>query len=219
MVLKERFRKEKITDYKLEQFMSHRGKTVVERMRELDNFKMYIPMPEEVDLLNVTPYRMDLLVKQDVMYLCGGLVGVRFSSSDLSELMRLCKEMAAIWASLGESFKSMSAATKKLTLSDTNTATTSETLTTATATDLVSAEVSAEEAQVRTFHQQADDYVVHLGAMQKLIAEKQKSIDPAARTGKCAVHHCVSILVTVCAQNPACMLMICTCCPNQTHRA
>lgn len=183
MALKERFRKEKITDYKLDQFMPHRGKTVTERMRELDHIKLHTPLPEEVELLNVSPYRMDLIATQEIMYLCGGLVGVRFSSSDLAMLIRLSKEMGALWAQLGELFKCMSAASKKLVLTDTATSTSTGVANDITSASAVSLEdVSAEEA-VRKFHQLADEYVMHFGELQRLITEKQKSIDPSAKTG------------------------------------
>lgn len=187
LTLKERFKKERITDYKLDQFLHHRGKNVTERMRELDNIKLHTPTPEEVELLNVTPYRMDLLVVQEVMYLCGGLVGVRFSSSDLAMLMRLSKEMSAQWAKIGELFKHMPSKSKKLVLADTGASAISTTSTSVgvgvTTTEANTAEVSTEEAMVREFHELADAYVVHFGELQSLIAEKQKGIDPSTKTG------------------------------------
>lgn len=168
IALKPRTKPEKITDYKLDQFLHHRGKNSTERLRELDKIHMYTPLPDEVELLNVTPYRMNLLVIQDVMYLCGGLVGVRFSSEELSELLRLTKGMSELWSQISKIFQDMPTSSKKLTLS-------------------VDPEVETESVegveQVRMLHQLADQYVTLFGELQIFIKEKQKGVDPSTRTG------------------------------------
>lgn len=168
--LKPRAKPEKITDYKIDQFLHHRGKNSTERLRELDKIRMYTPLPEEVELLNVTPYRMNLLVVQDLMYLCGGLVGVRFSSEELLELIRFTKGLSSTWTEIGSIFHGMSTACKKLTLP---------------AEDGSGAESAdnAELEQVRKLHQSADDYVALFGHLQAFIREKQKGVDPSARIG------------------------------------
>ena len=112
-LLKEKQCKRRITEYDVESFLGPRRKNATDRMRELDSIRMHTPLQEEVDLLNVTPYRMNLLVTQDILYLCGGLVGVRFSSEDLMALLQLHKRMTATWNELSESFKSMSSVAKK----------------------------------------------------------------------------------------------------------
>ena len=168
--LKPRAKPERITDYKIEQFLHHRGKNSTERLRELDKIRMYTPLPEEVELLNVTPYRMNLLVVQDVMYLCGGLVGVRFSSEELLELIRFTKGLATTWAEISKIFQEMSTACKKLSLPKEDSAS-------AVATE------DAELEQVQKLHQSADEYVTLFGHLQAFISEKQKGVDPSARTG------------------------------------
>jgi hypothetical protein len=166
--LKEKwFKAGKITDYTLDQFMGHRGKNVMERLREMAYIHMHTPQTEEVELLNVSTYRMSLLVTQDVLYLCGGLVGVRFSSEDLVTIQRLTKKMATLWSNNSEIFKNMSAACKKYTLKE----------------DPDAADPDGCAASVRRLHDQADEYVTLFGELQTIIKEKQTQIDPSARAG------------------------------------
>jgi len=169
--LKPRAKPEKITDYKIEQFLHHRGKNSTFRLKELDKIRMYTPLPEEVELLNVTPYRMNLLVVQDVMYLCGGLVGVRFSSEELLELIRFTKGLAAAWAEISKIFQEMSTACKKLSLPNED-------------SSIAEPMEDPELEQVRKLHQSADEYVTLFGHLQVFISEKQKGVDPSARTGE-----------------------------------
>lgn len=170
MALKPRAKPEKITDYKIDQFLYHRGKTGTERLRELDKIHMYTPLPNEIELLNITPYRMNLLVMQDVMYLCGGLVGVRFSSEELQELLRLTKEMNCAWNNVNKFFQDMSTVCKKLSLP----------------TDEASSADGSFDPDVelaKNLHQSADQYVLLFGKLQVFIREKQLGVDPSARTG------------------------------------
>lgn len=177
--LKERFRKEKITDYDASSFRSDRGKTPTERMREIDNFNLHTPLPEEVELLNVTPYRMNLLSTQDVLYLCGGLVGVRFSSADLMDVLTHTKSMNASWNELSSIYKSMPAVCKKMVLPSAPA--------TGTAVACEVGEPESNEHIVRRFHNEADRYVTLFEELQALIREKQKLIDPNTRTGALAL--------------------------------
>jgi hypothetical protein len=162
--LRERFRTGKITDYTLDQFMPHNGKSPTDRFRNLDYLRMHTPHEGEVTALNVTPYRMDLHCSQEVMYLCGGLVGVRFSSEDLSSILCTTKRMAAVWGELDEMFRNMPPMCKKTSLkSDVQTGEDSDT--------------------ARSFHALADEYVSLFGQLQSVIREKQKLINPDERTG------------------------------------
>jgi hypothetical protein len=162
-----RFKAGKITDYTLDQFMGHRGMNVMERLREIAYIHMHTPQTEEVELLNVSTYRMSLLVTQDVLYLCGGLVGVRFSSEDLVTIQKLIKKMTALWNDNSDIFKNMSAACKKYTLKE----------------DSDAADPDGCAASVRRLHDQADQYVALFGELQAIIREKQTQIDPSARAG------------------------------------
>jgi len=173
MALKPRAKPEKFTDYKIEQFLHHRGKNATERLRELDKIRMYTPLPDEIQLLNVTPYRMNLLVMQDVMYLCGGLVGVRFSSEELQELLRLTKGMNSAWNDVSKAFQEMSTACKKLSLP---------------VDEIVPGAVVEQTRDdvdlVKKLHMYADEYVQLFAQLQVFVKEKQKGVDPSARTGE-----------------------------------
>jgi len=173
MTLKPRAKPEKFTDYKIEQFLHHRGKNATERLRELDKIRMYTPLPDEIQLLNVTPYRMNLLVMQDVMYLCGGLVGVRFSSEELQELLRLTKGMNSAWNDVSKAFQEMSTACKKLSLPVDE-----------IVPGAVAEQTSDDVDLVKKLHMYADEYVQLFTQLQVFVKEKQKGVDPSARTGE-----------------------------------
>lgn len=173
MALKPRAKPEKITDYKIEQFLHHRGKNATERLRELDKIRMYTPLPDEIQLLNVTPYRMNLLVMQDLMYLCGGLVGVRFSSEELQELLRLTKGMNSTWNDVSKAFQDMSTACKKLTLP------------TDESPSVAGVDQNGDDIElVKKLHASADEYVQLFAQLQVFVREKQRGVDPSARTGE-----------------------------------
>lgn len=171
--LKERFRKGKITDYSLDLFSPHNGKSPAERLRDLDYIRMHTPYEDEVAILNVTPYRMDILSSQEVMYLCGGLVGVRFSSEDLMTILKTTKKMTSVWEELSVLFNNMPTGTKKAVLRD-------------------DAEDSETTRALRAFHERADEYVAQFGELQSLIREKQKLIDPSLRLGTYG-HRCFTV--------------------------
>ena len=116
--LRAKFEKKKITDYDVDEFKNHRNKSASERFRELDNFRLHTPMEEEVSFLNVTTYRMNLSSMQDILFLCGGLVGVRFSSEDLVALTGLNREMNRIWLQLDGVYGQLSSTAKKLIVTD-----------------------------------------------------------------------------------------------------
>mmetsp|Transcript_24574 Transcript_24574/g.49281 ORF Transcript_24574/g.49281 Transcript_24574/m.49281 type:complete len:345 (-) Transcript_24574:94-1128(-) len=166
--LKERFKKKKITEYTADQFLPSSGKSATERLRDLDFIHLHTPHEDEVVLLNVTPYRMDVTSMQDVMYLCGGLVGVRFSSDDLATLMKATKSMSLLWEEISELYKIMTPACKKISLKE----------------DESGESPDAEKEIAKKFHTMVDSYVQQFLELQKIMQEKQALVDPdpSART-------------------------------------
>ncbi|KAJ1397356.1 hypothetical protein B484DRAFT_458719 [Ochromonadaceae sp. CCMP2298] len=195
--LRERVEKKTLVEYAL---AFGRG-SATDRLRELDSVRQHTPLPAEVSLLNLTPYRLNLHDSQTLLHLCGGLVGVRFSSTDLTALLGLSKRMVTCWAGLDAQHKSMGAGAKKLVLpasapsstpvsegssavegSAVESSVVAGVAVESSAVGGIGAEAESEDvAQVRAFHATADEYVLLLQELQRVLREKQAEIDPSSK--------------------------------------
>ena len=139
--------------------------SVADRMRHLDDLHKHAPLSEECVELNIPDDRLDLHSTRDILFLCGGCAGVRFSSEDFTTMSRSVSLLIPIWAQLESQFKTMDNASKKRvlkggpyalsssssssssssTITTTATTDTSEPTTTATTTTTTTAAAAAEE--------------------------------------------------------------------------
>jgi len=87
-------------------------------MRIIDAFNFYTPIQEECTLLHIPDDRINLLNLKELLYLCGGGVGVRFTSEDFCFMKSILNEMTTCWGSIDKKYKSLSTAMRKKILSD-----------------------------------------------------------------------------------------------------
>jgi hypothetical protein len=146
-----------------EQYVGQRSLSAQERMRVMDRFFLHNPhLEEECAWLNLPSNRLHLHSLKDVMYLSGGLVGVRFESDELKDAGQLLKILGTMWADLDKIYKNMSTSERKLTWTTENTA---------------DAVLNLQLQSVSHFHDQCDAYLRHIKILQSLIRKKQSQID------------------------------------------
>ena len=83
-------------------------KNVTERMRSLDDLRMRTPTDNECSQLNIPNDRLNMDCVQSLLLLCGGCVGVRFSSEELQQLVSLASSCDALYKKVDAAFKSLS---------------------------------------------------------------------------------------------------------------
>lgn len=174
--LKEKIAKGKFVDYDFSNFMYHSerySKNPTMRLRDLDSIRLHNPVSEEISLLNLSSYRMNINNLNDVLYLCGGLVGMRFTSDELLLVLSKTKRLVSLWDALDECYKAMDPSCRKLIVQ---------------ISDLKShcegGMCSDSELFVTKFHILADEYVQELADVQSMVRMKQSSIDPSDSKGK-----------------------------------
>ena len=69
----------------------------LDRMRVLDGLRKPNPLPEECDLLHISDKRLDIHVLKEILFLCGGNAGGRFSGNEFQLLSTLSKALPRIW--------------------------------------------------------------------------------------------------------------------------
>lgn len=139
--------------------------SVSSRMRTLDDVHKHAPLEEECGELNIPNDRLDLHRMQDMLFLCGGCCGVRFSSEEMLHLGNLRAELQPAWDALDGHFQSMDSSLKKKVL---------EGGPYAPGAPLGNADAGLEF--VVKFHQLADAYLAIMDRVQTLVKVKQGSI-------------------------------------------
>jgi len=174
--LKGKMVKGKFVDYDFSKFIYHselNSKSPTVRLRDLDSVRLYNPISDEISLLNLSSYRMNINKLNDVLYLCGGLVGMRFTSDELLLVLSKTKRLVSLWDALDECYKAMDPSCRKLIIR--------------VVSDLKShcmeGICSDNELHVAKFHMLADEYVLELTDLQSIVRLKQSSIDPSASQG------------------------------------
>ena len=99
-------------EYDLEEYL-FKNSSPVDEMRQLDLLHMHNPTPDEGRLLNVPDERLNLCSLGAVLNLCGGMVGVRFTSEDLCTLRELSQKMTSTWTNLEKAFSALDKTSKK----------------------------------------------------------------------------------------------------------
>lgn len=139
----------------------HQSLSCRDRMRELGKYHFHIPHPEEeCEFLNVPDKRINLHSFKDVMFLCGGLVGVRFESEEIRALHRIANELERFWIALEHLFEAMHQTQQKMSIAD--------------ATE-------SNDASAMSLHNMAADYLKRMEEMQSIVRVKQASIDRTNR--------------------------------------
>ncbi len=89
----------------------------LERMRALDTYRKPTPLSEECDLLRISDKRLDMHVLKEVLCLCGGNAGGRFSDQEFAECLSFSKTLPIIWNTASAVFETLDKNERKVVLS------------------------------------------------------------------------------------------------------
>ncbi len=185
---------------------------VLDRMRVLDQCRKPSPLPEECDLLHISDKRLDIHVLKEVLCLCGGNAGGRFSGDEFSTLLEMTKTLPKLWNAANLVFDALDKTQRKVSLSqhymlleseeaelldlkicsksESPTATIDSTCQQQTSSEQPECPESESEldahASVIQYHRLADAYMRCVRRIQKLVKVKQeelKSCSSAALEG------------------------------------
>lgn len=144
------------TDHDFSMYLGQSSTPPRDRIRELDRLRFHNLHPEdECVLLRLPSRRVDIQSLKDVIMLCGGLVGVRFESSELRLISGTCSDLERTWVQLDRLYKSMPSAVTKMGSSS---------------------DIDMQQT-VEDFHALCDNYIRDLQNIQDLIKLKQATID------------------------------------------
>jgi hypothetical protein len=142
-----------------------RATSLNERMRSIDTLRFHSPVEEECKMLHIPDDRINLLQLKDLLYLCGGGVGVRFTGEDLNSLKTISTTMGGVWAEVDRAYSLLTPAQKKIVVSDIS---------------IHDIQVgSAEESDVKSvvsLHELLDSYLKLAAELQNTVKGKQASI-------------------------------------------
>ena len=82
-------------------------KNMTERMRAVDDIRMRTPTEIECSNLNIPNDRLNLHCAQSLLLLCGGCVGIRFTSEELQQLVSLSRSCETLYAQVDCLFKAL----------------------------------------------------------------------------------------------------------------
>ena len=82
-------------------------KNVTERMRALDDSRMRTPTDKECSELNIPNDRLNIHSMKSILLLCGGCVGVRFTSEELQQLDLLTASCEEVYKKVDFAFKAI----------------------------------------------------------------------------------------------------------------
>lgn len=89
-----------------------RKKNMTERMRAVDDVRMRTPTEIECSNLNIPNDRLNLHSVQSLLLLCGGCVGIRFTSEELQQLVSLSRACETLYTQVDCLFKSLPQSSK-----------------------------------------------------------------------------------------------------------
>jgi len=143
-----------------------------DRMRQLDDIRKHAPLETECTDLNIPNDRLDLHRTQDILFLCGGCCGVRFTSDEMSLIGQLRSFLDPLWDAINRQFQGLDSAQRKRVLS--GGPYTREAV--AAKGDLAREDAGSDSEGIIAYHIIADDYVRAMHRLQTLIKAKQSSI-------------------------------------------
>jgi len=125
-----------------------------DRMRQLDILHLHRPHLEiECKGLNLPNHRINIHSLKEIMNLCGGLVGARFSSDEIRNLSELVHQLEHLWFSLELIYKEMTTEEHKL----------------------VSIGDNSQNEKAVLFHKLSDEYLTKAKELQSSVRLKQLS--------------------------------------------
>lgn len=171
--LKDKFIKKRFIDYNLLDYLSSNNKKCInDQLRDLDLIRLHTPLKEEVELLNISDYRMNLHIKNDILYLCGGLIGVRFNNDDLNLILNTIKNLNNLWNQLDLYYKTMNSISKKMIVHDNNPLINKDDID----SNIDNEELYNNQQSILQFQLLYDNYLQQLIIIQDLIKKKQNEI-------------------------------------------
>ena len=87
--------------------------SIDERMRYIDSFKLYKPIKEECDELNIPDDRIDLAQLNGLMIISFGNVGARYSTEEMNLLVQQTVKLNEIYTEITTLYQGVSAAVRK----------------------------------------------------------------------------------------------------------
>lgn len=84
-----------------------------QRIRNVDEIRKHAPLPAECQDLNIPDDRLSLLSVKDILFLCGGCVGVTFSTEEFSQINSMIARLKPLADFTDSLFQKMSASSKK----------------------------------------------------------------------------------------------------------
>ena len=166
--LKKSKEKSAFCDYNLALYSGNQSVSLNERMRIIDQFHFHSPTEEECKLLHIPDDRINLLLVKDLLYLCGGGVGVRFTGEELMALKAISSNMSQLWTSIDQQYNALNISQKKVVISD-----------------ILTTKIATEDDSITgviKLHEDIDNYLVLVSELQQIVKSKQLSIDAANRS-------------------------------------
>jgi hypothetical protein len=143
-----------------------------DRMRELDSMRMHRPTDNERKILALPESKERVLVHSlgDVMLLCGGRRGIRFSGDELRKLTASTTELEARFKNLETIFNSLPSSSRRKIL----------------AADVTSVGTLPEEGEETSmpFHRASNSYLDEYHALEEICRAKMAAVQKQAESGE-----------------------------------
>jgi hypothetical protein len=94
-------------DDSFDQFDSTWSKHVTERMRALDDTRMRTPTQSECQQLNIPGDRLNIHNTSSILLLCGGCVGVRFTTDEIQKLVSITTSCETLYKTIENAYKAL----------------------------------------------------------------------------------------------------------------
>ena len=143
--------------------------TATTRIRFIDELRMYSPTPDDCSDLNIPEDRLNLHVLQDILYLCGGCAGARFSGDEFKLFQRLGSSLDPLYQRIDQLFKSLPSALKNRKLDGPYVSSSSS-------TDVNHQVEPADIGELVSFHRLLDDYILMLAELQSVVRRKHEEV-------------------------------------------
>eukprot|EP01038_Epipyxis_sp_PR26KG_P008803 gene8803-11885_t len=150
--------------------------SLTDRMRQLDKLHFHSPIESECNELNIPNNRINLHSMKEVLFLCGGAIGVRFCNEEFDFLRKLLLSLSTEWSNLEQEFKLIDNQLKKtlcmIFIEDDK----------PTISCTKENEIIGEDQLniILTFHKNIDLYIDSICELQKFVISKHETIDRSA---------------------------------------